>query len=109
VTFDEYVATRRQGLQRYAYLLTGDPHRPQDLVQTALLEAYLHWRKVSRTEHPDAYVRRIITNQHRRWHRRRWSREDPTGSVDDGPEAATVGWDVVPPSGSPTAISCSAC
>ena len=97
MTFDEYVATRRQGLQRYAYLLTGDPHRAQDLVQTALLEAYLHWRKVSRTEHPDAYVRRIITNQHRRWHRRRWSREDPTGSVDDGPEAATVGWDVVDP------------
>jgi RNA polymerase sigma-70 factor (sigma-E family) len=97
VTFEEYVATRRQGLQRYAYLLTGDAHRAQDLVQTALLEAYLRWRKVSRTEHPDAYVRRIITNQHLRWHGRRWSREDPTDPLDGGPEPVATGWDARDP------------
>lgn len=97
MTFEEYVAARRQGLQRYAYLLTGDAHRAQDLVQTALLEAYLRWRKVSRAEHPDAYVRRIITHQHLRWHRRRWSREDPTDPLDGAPEPAAAGWDVGDP------------
>ncbi len=98
MTFEEYVAARRQGLQRYAYLLTGDAHRAQDLVQAALLEAYLHWRRVSRTEHPDAYVRRIMTNQHVKSRRRRWSREDPTDPQDGGgPEPAAVGWDAADP------------
>ena len=97
MTFEEYVAARRQGLQRYAYLLTGDAHRAQDLVQTALLEAYLRWRRVSRTDHPDAYVRSIITHQHLRWHRRRWSREDPTDPLDGGPETAATGWDAADP------------
>ena len=76
--FEEYVAKRRLVLQQYAYLLTGDVHRSQDLVQTALMQVYLHWRRVSRAEHPDAYVRRIVTNQHLNWRRRRWSREEPT-------------------------------
>jgi RNA polymerase sigma-70 factor (sigma-E family) len=98
MTFEEYVAARRQGLQRYAYLLTGDAHRAQDLVQTALLEAYLRWRKVGRAEHPDAYVRRIITNEHLNWRKRRWSREDPTDPQDrGGPEPDPVGWDVTDP------------
>ena len=52
--FEEYVAARGRALERYAYLLTGDLHRSQDLVQTALVEALVRWRRISRVDHPDA-------------------------------------------------------
>ena len=73
--FDAYVAARGTALERYAYVLTGDRHLAQDLVQTALLKAYRRWRWVSRTDHPDAYVRRIVTTSFVDWKRRRASTE----------------------------------
>lgn len=76
MTFEEYVAARGRALERYAYLLTGDLHRSQDLVQTALVEALLRWRRIGRMDHPDAYVRRMVTTRHLDWHRRRSSREE---------------------------------
>jgi RNA polymerase sigma-70 factor (sigma-E family) len=77
--FDDYVAARGQSLLRFAYVLTGDEHSAEDLVQSALANAYRHWRKVSRAEHPDAYVRRIVVNTHLSWRRRKSSGEQPTG------------------------------
>ncbi len=82
--FEEYVATRGRALERFAYLLTGDVHAAQDLVQSALLAAYLRWKRVSRVEHPDAYIRRIVTTTFLDGKRRRSSREallDPHGDV----------------------------
>ena len=75
--FEEYVAARGRALERYAFVLTGDPQRAQDLVQTALVKAYRHWGRVGRTEHPDAYVRRIVTTSYLDWRRRRGSHEEP--------------------------------
>ena len=79
VEFTEYVAARGPALERFAYVLTGDPHLAQDLTQTALLKAYRRWRWVARAEHPDAYVRRIVTTSFLDWRRRRSSREAPVG------------------------------
>lgn len=79
--FEEYVAARGQALLRFAYVLTTDEHTAEDLVQAALTDAYRHWRKVSRAEHPDAYVRRIVVNTHLGWRRRHWTGERP---ADDG-------------------------
>ncbi|NHC13065.1 SigE family RNA polymerase sigma factor [Motilibacter deserti] len=84
--FDEYVAARGQALERFAYVLTGDAHRAQDLTQTALLKAYRHWRRVTAAEHPDAYVRRIVTRSYVDWRRRGSSREEPVDVVPDLPE-----------------------
>ena len=53
--FSEYVAARGLALERFAYVLTGDAHLAQDLVQTALLKAYRRWRWVARAEHPVAH------------------------------------------------------
>jgi RNA polymerase sigma-70 factor (sigma-E family) len=78
VQFEEYVAARGQALLRFAYVLTADHHRAQDVVQSALVDAYRHWRKVSRAGDPDAYVRRIVVNAHLSWHRRRSSTESPS-------------------------------
>lgn len=81
--FDEYVAARGDALLRFGYVLTLDAHAAEDLVQSALADAFRHWRRVSRAEHPDAYVRRIITNTFLRSQRRHWSREESSGSSPD--------------------------
>jgi RNA polymerase sigma-70 factor (sigma-E family) len=83
--FSGWVAARGPALERYAYVLTGDRHRAQDLVQNALLRVYRHWHRISRLEHPDAYVRRMVTNQYLDWRRRRQNAE--TSDPADGDRA----------------------
>jgi DNA-directed RNA polymerase specialized sigma24 family protein len=61
VEFEDDVATRGLALERCAYVLTDDPHLAQDLTQTALVKAYRRWSCVERADHPDHYVRRILT------------------------------------------------
>jgi RNA polymerase sigma-70 factor (sigma-E family) len=78
VTFEEYAAARGPALVRFAALLTGDDHRAQDLAQDVLARAYVRWRRISRAERPDVYVRRMLVNANRTWWRRRSSREVPT-------------------------------
>lgn len=87
--FEEYVAARGRALERYAFLLTGDVHRAQDLVQTALVEALVRWRRISRVDHPDGYVRRIVTTRQVDWHRKRSSREEPSDTFADGARPVT--------------------
>jgi RNA polymerase sigma-70 factor (sigma-E family) len=72
--FTEYVEERGAALQRLGYLLAGDAHLGQDLVQTALMKAYRRW---SRMRDPDAYVRRTMVNAHLDWRRLRSSAETP--------------------------------
>jgi RNA polymerase sigma-70 factor (sigma-E family) len=81
--FDEYVAARGPALERYAFVLTGDAQRSQDLVQTALVKAYRRWRWVVRAGHPDAYVRRIVTTSYLDWRRLRSSGEQPVETLPD--------------------------
>jgi RNA polymerase sigma-70 factor (sigma-E family) len=81
--FEDYVAARGQALERYAFVLSGDAHTAQDLVQTALLKAYRRWRSVTRADHPDAYVRRIVTTSYLDWRRRR--SEEPLAQVPEPP------------------------
>jgi RNA polymerase sigma-70 factor (sigma-E family) len=83
VEFDEYVAARGAALERYAFVLTGDAQRAQDLTQTALLKAYRRWRRVSRADSPDAYVRRIVTTSYLDWRRRRSNAEEPAVLPDE--------------------------
>ena len=77
MTFDEYVHERGQALLRLGFVLTGDAHLAEDLVQTALADAYRKWRKVAAARSPDAYVRRMLVNAHLSWRRRRSSTERP--------------------------------
>lgn len=62
MTFEEYVGSRGPALIRLARLLTGDEHRAEDLTQEVLSRAYVHWRKISRADRPDVYVRRMLIN-----------------------------------------------
>lgn len=81
--FEDYVGARHQALLRYAYLLTGDAHRAEDLVQTALVKSYAQWKRVVSRDQPDAYVRKIITNAHLDWTRRRSNSETTLALVPD--------------------------
>ena len=73
--FSEFVATRGRALQRVAFLLTGDHHTSEDLVQTALLEAARRWTRIHTS--PEAYVRRsIFTANVSRWRRKRFTESE---------------------------------
>ncbi|WP_396126358.1 SigE family RNA polymerase sigma factor [Cellulomonas sp. NS3] len=60
----EFAAFMRESapaLARTAWLLTGDEHRAQDLVQLALMRTYLAWPR-ARQRDPLAYARRVLAN-----------------------------------------------
>ncbi|MFC7546016.1 SigE family RNA polymerase sigma factor [Plantactinospora sp. GCM10030261] len=69
-TFHDFVVHRSAALSRTAYLLTGDHHLAEDLLQSALARTYRHWRRI-RAGDPAAYVRRVMYHQHISWWRRR--------------------------------------
>lgn len=73
--FDEYVVTRSGALLRLAYLLTGDGHRAEDLVQDTLERLCRRWSRMTHVADPHAYARKILLNQHLTWRRKRVSRE----------------------------------
>lgn len=101
--FSAYLAARQPALLRTAYLLTGDVHTAEDVVQTAFAKLYLAWHKVQRAESLDGYVRRILVNEaHSLW-RRPWRRREVSAEAlpevagspeyDDGRAAAV--WAIV--------------
>ncbi len=84
--FEAYMQARQPSLLRTAYLLTGDKHTAEDLVQTALAKLYLSWDKIQRREVIDGYVRRILVNEHNSLWRRAWKRREvSTDIVPDRP------------------------
>ena len=84
--FDAFVAGRQAALSRTAYLLTGDHHLAQDLVQAALLQAARHWKRIHTS--PEAYVRRAMYHQNISWWRRRRLTESPLLGHDGAADAA---------------------
>jgi RNA polymerase sigma-70 factor (sigma-E family) len=86
--FRDFVQSRWQPLLRTAYLLTGDHGRAEELLQSALVRAHRHWRRIERADAPEVYVRKVLVNLHNTWWRRGRRREQPTGAVPEhvGPE-----------------------
>jgi RNA polymerase sigma-70 factor (sigma-E family) len=64
--YQEFVGSRAAALHRTAYLLCGDWHLADDLVQDTLVKTFRHWRRVQRADNPNAYVRRILVNEFKR-------------------------------------------
>ncbi|HEY2879400.1 SigE family RNA polymerase sigma factor [Nocardioides sp.] len=79
--FAAYLAARQPSLMRTAYLLTGNRHDAEDLVQTAFAKLYLSWDKVRNHGSIDGYVRRILVNEHNSLWRRAWKKREH--SADD--------------------------
>ncbi|MBE1492086.1 SigE family RNA polymerase sigma factor [Plantactinospora soyae] len=92
--YREYVTARLPALHRTAYLLCGDAHRADDIVQTTIIALYRHWRRARAADNIDAYVRRMLVRKYLDEQRGPWARVRlmfdppdrptvPNGSVED--------------------------
>ena len=73
--FVEFVEAMNPSLRRTAFLICGDRHKADDVVQEALYKLYLAWPKVRRVGNPYAYARRMVVNAAHDGPRRPWRRE----------------------------------
>jgi RNA polymerase sigma-70 factor (sigma-E family) len=97
-TFEEFVVARGAELTRFAYVLCGDRHLAEDLVQEVLARMLVRWPRIERdVETPEAYVRAAVVRQYLSWRRRRASSEaavpeipEPRGARADGAEERAV-------------------
>ena len=55
--FADFVKNRAAALYRYGFMLTGNHHDADDLVQDALIKLHAHWNRVVRKDDPTGYVR----------------------------------------------------
>jgi RNA polymerase sigma-70 factor (sigma-E family) len=89
--FRRFVTGRWPRLMKTAFLLTGEQHAAEDLVQSTLERVYVAWRRVGSADDPEAYVRRVMVNAHARRHRRRLKEflapRDDSGLAHELPDA----------------------
>ncbi|MEU1836424.1 SigE family RNA polymerase sigma factor [Micromonospora chersina] len=79
--FDSFVRTRTPALLRSAYLLTGDQHLAEDLVQSALARTHRSWSRLHDSGNAEAYTRKIIYHLQVSWWRRRRVAESMPGDL----------------------------
>jgi len=99
--FDDFFRATWPRLYRTAYAVAGDRASAEDALQSAYVRAYASWGRVSRADHPEAYVRRIVVNEILGTRRRAWwQRERPHPSPEPpgrvaAPDAGVVEHDAV--------------
>ncbi|GAA1559018.1 SigE family RNA polymerase sigma factor [Kribbella hippodromi] len=76
--FEEFARARIPQLYRTAWLLAGDRHHAEDLVQETLAKLLTVW---SRIENPGAYARTALVRTYISQRRRKSWGERPTGEV----------------------------
>lgn len=84
--FADFAAAALPDLRRLGYLLGGDWHRADDLVQSTLERLYPLWGRLGHVEDVDAYARRVLTRiflaeQRRLWRRRETPRAEPADAA----------------------------
>lgn len=85
--FEEFARARTPALVRSAWLLCGDAHLAEDLVQDTLAKVYVRWHAPfrSRIENPVAYAQIALTRTFLSSRRRRSSIERPYADLPDTP------------------------
>lgn len=86
-SFRDFFQARIVALSRVAYLLTGDAHLAEDLLQQALIRVASHWERVLAKGDPEPYVRKVLYHQHISWWRRRRRELASAGEVPEPVEA----------------------
>ncbi|MCF6376951.1 SigE family RNA polymerase sigma factor [Nocardioides KLBMP 9356] len=86
--FTAFVASASAQLHRKAWLLTTSSSAAEDLLQSALAKAYVHWRRVSTADDPTAYVSGIVLKTFLSEKRRRSSSEVAVAEMSDSAAAA---------------------
>jgi RNA polymerase sigma-70 factor (sigma-E family) len=61
--YDDFYVALWPRLVRMTYAVSGDLGVAEDAVQTAFAKAYRSWRRISRLEAPEAYVRKMAVNE----------------------------------------------
>lgn len=85
VDFDAFAKSRAKSLWYAAWLLTGDHHKAEDLVQTALAKTFSRFTTMD-TPAFEAYVRTTIYRTFVSWWRKlSWRNEKPTETHADAP------------------------
>jgi RNA polymerase sigma-70 factor (sigma-E family) len=79
--FGEFAAAQAGQLFRIAYLLCGDWHEAQDLVQVALTKLFVAWGRARRADHVGSYARSVLVNSYLSSRRLRRSGELPVAEV----------------------------
>ncbi|MDP9847903.1 SigE family RNA polymerase sigma factor [Streptosporangium lutulentum] len=69
--FQKFVVDRSGALFHTAYLMTGDRHAAEDLVQSALARTSAKWRGLRDPAAVEGYVRRVMYHEQVSWWRRR--------------------------------------
>jgi RNA polymerase sigma-70 factor (sigma-E family) len=86
----DYVTARIPALRRLAFVLAGDEHRADDLVQQTITTLYVKWQRARSADYLDGYVRTMLVRtfvDERRlaWARVRLFREAPEPApIEDG-------------------------
>jgi DNA-directed RNA polymerase specialized sigma24 family protein len=88
--FSMFVRTRTPALLRSAYLLTGDQHLAEDLVQTALARTHRSWHRLRDSGNVEAYTRKVMYHQQVTIWRRRRVAESITGDLPARAPATTT-------------------
>ena len=95
--FVAFMAASQGRLCRVAYLVCGDWHRAEDIVQTALAQVYARWSRIRPEDGPGGYAHRAVVNAAIDELRRPWRREqaaenlpDRAALVEDGITLAVV-------------------
>lgn len=81
-SFTQFVVTASPRLQRTAYLMCGDRHRAEDVVQTALAKLYVAWDRVESSGTEFAYARQIVVRACIDEARRPWFRREVASGRD---------------------------
>jgi RNA polymerase sigma-70 factor (sigma-E family) len=76
--FAEFVDGRFTALQRFGYLLTGEWHLAEDLVQTSLTKVWFRRGSLRSGNALESYTRTVMVNTSTQWWRRKWRGETPT-------------------------------
>lgn len=82
-SFRTFAAGCSAGLFRSAWLLTGDWHLAEDLVQDTLARMYRIWGGIGRIDNPAAYAHTVLARQFLSHRRRRSSGERPSDLIPD--------------------------
>ena len=103
--FARFMTAALPGLLRFGHVLTGDPLRAEELVQSALVATWARWDGLQ-LDRPEAYVRRAMVNTYTSWWRRArrdaplpddWDGAAPAGPDPDERSAALQALRLLPP------------
>ena len=81
MTFEDWLREQLPRMVRFADALCGRSVG-EEIVQDVAVKVHARWSKIEKLEHREAYVRRMITNEHLSW-RRKWARLVPHAELDD--------------------------